>query len=110
VEGSRLVAKKSKLEFEPITEILSPETAFVQTSNILDIAAQIATERQDVENLINIAAVYGELASRMMSPRIEEDDEEEEYDESGKQPIGFSPPQIIEPEEVSEIDGDSEDA
>lgn len=111
MEGSRLVAKK--LKFEPITEILSPATAFVQTSNLLDIAAQIATERQDVESLINIAAVYSDLAVNMMGGRMQnEEDDEDDYDESEKQPIGFSPPKTIEPEEVSELNerDDTDDA
>ncbi len=97
MEGSGLV---NKLKFTPITEVVSPNSVFVQTSNILDIAASIAYAKEDVESLINIAAVYAELGSRLVGYSNQGDDEEEEDEDYEKHPLGFSPPVVIEPTEV----------
>lgn len=89
MEGSRLVAKQ-KPKLNPIGDVLSPETAFIQASNILDVAAEMAVEQRDIEGLSKIAAVYMEIASRLMV--VQEDGEEEDDDEDyTTNPIGFAP-------------------
>lgn len=80
---------KAKPKFNPIGDVLSPETAFIQASNILDLAAEMAFEHKDIEGLSKIAAVYMEMGSRLMV--VQEDDEEEDDDDCNSNPIGFAP-------------------
>lgn len=101
MEGSRLV-KKVAAKFEPIGEILSPETAFIQASNALDVAGAFAQEAKDIEGLNTVASLYIELAARLM--HASEEEEEEETDEealSKKIPLGYKP-QVIVPEQEKE--------
>lgn len=98
----------SKAKFEPIGDVLSPETAFIQAANALDVAATMAIARQDVEGIQNVAALYIELGTRLMGPGPEEEEEEEEVDHEAlerKIPLGFSPfvvPEIIPAETENE--------
>jgi hypothetical protein len=106
MEGKGLV-KKAK--FEPIGDILSPETAFIQAANALDVAGTMAIQRQDIEQISNVAALYIELATRLMGGVEEEETESEDDEEvdhealARKVPLGFSPmveqPEIIPVEE-----------
>jgi hypothetical protein len=101
MEGKRLV-KKAK--FEPIGDVLSPETAFIQAANALDVAGTLAIQHNDVEGISNVAALYIELATRLMGGGDEEEDDEDVDHEAlaRKAPLGFSPavtPEIIPVEE-----------
>lgn len=101
----------SKAKFAPIGDILSPETAFIQAANALDVAGMLAIKQDDVEGMSNVAALYIELGTRLMGGNAEEeDDDEDDVDESAlarKVPLGFSPtcsPEIIPIEIEEEID------
>jgi hypothetical protein len=108
MEGSRLVAKA---RFEPIGDVISPITAFIQASNALDVAAQLAIECKDIEGLNTVASLYIELGSRLIGT-VEEDDEEDEVDHDAlarKVPLGFNPPVVIpveQPDDEQEITAD----
>lgn len=87
-----------KAKFEPIGDILSPETAFIQASNALDVAGQFAQESKDVEGLNTVASLYIELAARLMHSSEDEDEEDEDVDQEAldrKIPLGFNPPVIV---------------
>lgn len=74
----------TKARFEPLGDILSPETAWVQASSLLDVAAQFAIKKEDTEALIGIADIYASLGSKLLAASEIEHDQEEE----GK-PFGF---------------------
>lgn len=99
MEGDRLV-KKAK--FEPIGDILSPETAFIQAANALDVAGAMAIQHNDVEGISNVAALYLELATRLMGGNGEEEEHDHE-DEEEKPQFGFSA-NVVEPEEVESVE------
>lgn len=94
----------AKAKFEPIGDTLSPETAFIQASNALDVAAALAIQHNDVEGLNTVASLYIELGARLMHA-VEDGDDDDEIDEEAlakKVPLGFNPPKLIpvaEPEE-----------
>jgi hypothetical protein len=98
----------AKVKYEPIGDVLSPQTAFLQASLYLDLAAQIAVENRDVEGLIGCSATYAEIATRLMGPGPHEEDEEEDIGPSAaKNPLGFGPAVIPAPpeeQEASEIE------
>lgn len=103
-----------RAKFEPIGEILSPETAFVQAANALDVAGMLAVKQDDVEGISNVAALYIELATRLMGG-VPEDDEEEDIDEEAlarKVPLGFRPclveDEIVPDEEEIELELEDE--
>lgn len=90
-----------RAKFEPIGEILSPETAFVQAANALDVAGMLAVKQDDVEGISNVAALYIELATRLMGG-VPDEEEEEEVDHDAlarKVPLGFRPC-LVEDEEI----------
>lgn len=98
-----------KARFEPIGEFLSPETAFVQAANALDVAGMLAIKQDDVEGISNVAALYIELGTRLMGG-VPEDEEEEEIDHEAlarKVPLGFCP-QVVEEEEIVPDDDEVE--
>lgn len=105
-----------RAKFEPIGEILSPETAFVQAANALDVAGMLAVKQDDVEGISNVAALYIELATRLMGgvPDEEEDDEEIDHEAlARKVPLGFRPcleeeEEIIPDEESIELELEDE--
>lgn len=81
----------ARAKFEPIGEFLSVETAFSQAAMALDVAGRIAQQREDVEGLSNVAALYIELGVRLMGPT--EDEEEVDHEAlAKKQPLGYCPP------------------
>lgn len=92
----------AKAKFEPIGEFLSVETAFSQAAMALDVAGAIAQQRQDVEGLSNVAALYIELGARLMGPAEEDEDHVDHEALEKKQPIGYRPcpPPIVPVEEV----------
>lgn len=96
----------AKVKFEPIGDIVSPQTAILQASLYLDLAAQIAVENRDVEGLIGAAATYAEIAARLMGPGPEEDDDEDVGPSNSKNPVGFAgkTPEPPEEPEASEIE------
>lgn len=90
-----------RAKFEPIGDILSPETAFIQAANALDVAGTLAVQRQDIEQISNVAALYIELATRLMGGGEEETEEDDEVDHEAlarKAPLGFSPAAVEQPE------------
>lgn len=72
-----------KAKFEPIGDVVSPETAFIQAANALDVAGALAVKQDSAEVLTQIAALYIELGARLMSPGVEEE-------ETNRSPFGFS--------------------
>lgn len=92
-----MVAKRGT-KYSEIGEVLSPETAFIQASCALDVAAFIAEENRDVETLVQIAQTYVGIAERLMPHSHDDDDDEDE----SKQPFGFFseplPVDVIDPE------------
>lgn len=90
-----------RAKFEPIGDLLSPEVAFVQAAAALDVAGMLAQRKEDGEGMANVAALYMELASRLMGGvPDDDDDDEEEVDEEAlarKIPLGFCP-QVVEDE------------
>lgn len=103
-----------RAKFEPIGEILSPETAFVQAANALDVAGMLAVKQDDVEGISNVAALYIELATRLMGG-VPDEEEEEEVDHEAlarKVPLGFRPfldvEEIIPDEEPIELELEDE--
>lgn len=104
-----------RAKFEPIGEILSPETAFVQAASALDVAGMLAVKHDDVEGMSNVAALYIELATRLMGGVPEEEDDEEIDHEAlaRKVPLGFRPclneeEEIIPEEESIELELEDE--
>lgn len=94
----------AKAKFEPIGDILSPETAFVQASAALDVAGMLAQRQDDIEGLTAVAALYLNLADKLMTgPEIEEEEEVAE-----KQPLGFSPRVVPEVQPV-EVEGEDDE-
>lgn len=93
-----MVAKRDKMpKYEPLEDVLSAETAFLQASCALDIAALLAVESRDMQQLAAIAQQYIELGSRLMSSH-ESEDEEEEHDLSSESGFGFVPHEVPEKE------------
>lgn len=91
-----------RAKFEPIGDVLSPEVAFVQAAAALDVAGTLAQKKEDVEGMNNVAALYLELASRLMGGVPDDDEDDEEIDEEAlarKIPLGFCP-QVVEEEEI----------
>lgn len=103
-----------KAKFEPIGEFLSPETAFVQAANALDVAGMLAIKQDDVEGISNVAALYIELGTRLMGGVPEGDEEDEEIDHEAlarKVPLGFRPhptKEIVPDEEENELELEDE--
>lgn len=90
----------AQARFRPIGRELNYLTAFAQASDALDVAGRIAQKNEDIEGLSSVAALYIELAVRLMGP-VHEMEEEEESDE--KQPLGFRPEVTIVPVEEVEF-------
>jgi len=101
-----MVARKKIPEIEPIGDTISPESALIQASNILDVAAMMAAEARDVEGLATVAALYMEMGIKLITDGPGSDDDEEEKPNKG--PLGFvaeEPPVIIPVDEGEEKDG-----
>ncbi len=102
-----MVVRRPK--YEPIGDVLSAETAFIQASTALDIAAMLAVESKDAEQLRRTAEQYIELGSRLMNPGPAGEDDEEEHDLSSQGGFGFA---AMPDKEVQDggIDGDDGNA
>lgn len=101
-----------KAKFEPVGDILSPETAFIQAANALDVAGALAIQHNDVEGISNVAALYIELATRLMGEAAEEEGDDEEVDHEAlarKAPLGFSPAAVEQPEIIPVEEPECED-
>jgi hypothetical protein len=89
-----------KPKFEPYTPIgreLSTASTYVQAALALDLAASLAVESRDAEQLTQIAMVWLEMGSRLSGGDDEEEDEFEEGDVAGDSesyPLGFASPAV----------------
>lgn len=104
MEGKRLVTKP---KIKAIGDELNAATAFIQSSNALDVAAMLAEQRGDTETLLGIASLYMQIGERLAHPGQMEDEEEEVNDHFGFVGAG----QVVEVEDdVLEEDEEFEDA
>lgn len=78
-----MVAKKKPVKYTEIGDELSVQTAFIQASCALDVAAFIAEENRDVKGLLSVAQTYVALGERLHGEFPDSDEEE-------KAPFGFS--------------------
>ena len=90
-----MVAKKAPEfpAYTPIGEEISMGSAFVQAAIALDLAGKYAAERQDVEQLTSIAAVWMEMGSRL-NPQGSDDEDMDEEDLVSESTLGFQSPAI----------------
>lgn len=95
-----MVTRAKIPKVEPIGDILSPQSAFIQASNILDLATHFAIETKSIEGLTHIASVYADIGTMLIQTAGGMDEEDPDFDDSGKQPLGFRP--TIVPVEVEE--------
>jgi hypothetical protein len=92
-----LVAKKVTFQpYTPIGDELSTASTYVQAALALDIAANLAVESRDAEQLAQIAMVWIEMGTRLAGGS-EDEEEFEEGDVAGDSdsyPLGFASPAV----------------
>lgn len=92
-----MVAKKavSFPTYTPIGEELSTASTYVQAAIALDIAAQLAVDSKNGEQLTQIAMVWLEMGTRLSGGSDDEEYEEDEVvDASGQYQLGFASPAV----------------
>lgn len=91
-----MVAKKVTFQpYTPIGDELSTASTFVQAALALDIAANLAVESRDAEQLAQIAMVWIEMGTRLSGGSDDEEFEEGDVAGSGEDyPLGFASPAV----------------
>lgn len=95
-----MVAKKtvSYPAYTPIGEEISTASTFVQAATALDLAAQLAVESRDGEQLTQIAMVWLEMGTRLSGGSGEDSNGEYEggdvAGDSEDYPLGFASPAV----------------
>lgn len=92
----------AKARYTPIGDAISPEATIVQAAIALDVAAQWAVERKDIEQMNTVALGWTELSKVLMA--IEEEPEGPPAD---RNPLGFYIP--VEEEENGRVDTEDTD-